>query len=120
MEEFEQIHMDDMKKGDLKITGITVQVENDNHENVQISFNEKKNALSVVVTNTFIKCHANWKYHVLVTNLSGVADMNGPINKVAMNIGFETQEKDGMLIPKINIQDFDINFDKSHFKFHLN
>jgi hypothetical protein len=34
-----------------------------------------------------------------------------------MNIGLETQEKDGFLIPKVNIQDFDISFDAGSFSF---
>jgi hypothetical protein len=36
-----------------------------------------------------------------------------------MNLGFETQEKDGMLIPKVNIQDFDIQFDEGNFNFNF-
>jgi hypothetical protein len=119
MEEFEQIHIDDIHEGDLKVTGITVMAVNDNHENVQISFNEEKNALSVVVLNTYIECHVNWKYHVLITDISGVGDIKGPISKVAMNLGFETQEKNGMLIPKVNIQDFDIDFDRGNFHFNF-
>lgn len=119
MEQFEQLHIDDLSEGDLHVSGITVAVVNDNHENVQLTFNEEKNALSVVVSNTNINCHVNWKYHVLIADITGVGDITGPISSVSMNLGFETQEKDGMLIPKVNIQDFDIQFDEGNFNFNF-
>eukprot|EP00345_Euplotes_harpa_P007133 CAMPEP_0168318768 /NCGR_PEP_ID=MMETSP0213-20121227/668_1 /TAXON_ID=151035 /ORGANISM="Euplotes harpa, Strain FSP1.4" /LENGTH=441 /DNA_ID=CAMNT_0008319883 /DNA_START=33 /DNA_END=1354 /DNA_ORIENTATION=- len=117
MEGFKQISLPDMSMGDLKITGITVQVENNNADNVHIGFNEGKNGLDVSVDNTFIRVHVNWRYEVLFIKVSGTGDISGPINNLHMTMGFETQPKENFLIPKINIQDFDISFNEGGFDF---
>ena len=119
MENFQQIKLDDISQGDLKITEVNVEVVNEDHNNVQLSFNQDKNALGVAVSNTYIKAHVNWKYEILFFSVSGVGDVSGPINYVGMNLGFETQEKGGMSIPKLNIQDFDISFNTEGFNFNF-
>jgi len=117
MEGFQTIHVDDMKEGDLRITGITAEVENSSPDNVQLSFNEEKNGLNVVVDQTHIKIHVHWKYKKSILKFSGTGDISGPLSHLAMVVGFETQEKEGMLIPKINIQDFQIDLQKSKWNF---
>jgi hypothetical protein len=119
MDGFRNINIDDLHEGDLKVTGIEVEAINDDHNNVQVSFNEEKNGINVVVDNTQIKVHCNWGYKVLIITISGVGDIRGPISHLSMLIGFETQEKDGAIIPKINIQDFDIGIDSGAWDFHF-
>jgi len=119
MEGFKQIDTDDMKVGDLSITGISAEVLNDNHNHVQLSFQEDKNGLAVSVDNTYINVRVNWRYKKSLLKFSGTGDVKGPISNVRMIIGFETQEKDGFLVPKISITDFDISLDKNQWHFHF-
>ena len=119
MEGFRNIDIDEIKEGDLKVSGIEVEVVNEDHNNVQVTFNAEKNGVNVVVDNTSIKVHCNWKYKKLILEVSGVGDIEGPISHLSMMIGFENQEKDGMLIPKINIQDFDMGINSGDWHFHF-
>ena len=114
---FKQISIPDMSIGDLKINGITVQVSNDSPNNVKIGFDQPRNGLDVSVDNTRIKVHVNWRYEIAFIKISGTGDINGPISNVHMTIGFETQPKGNFQIPKINVQNYDISFDKGGFDF---
>lgn len=119
MENFKTVHISDMSVDPLTITGITLEVENDNHQNVLISLNAEKNALGVAVSNTKIRIHVNWRANLRLFSITGVGDIRGTVDNVGMNVSFETQDKEGKLIPKINIQDFTINFDAQSFDFQL-
>lgn len=114
---FKQINIPDLSVGDLKITGIMVQVSNDNPNNVHIGFDQPRNGLDVSVDNTNIKVHVNWRYEISFIKISGTGDISGPVRNVHMTIGFETQPKGNFMIPKINVQNYDIDFDKGGFDF---
>jgi hypothetical protein len=120
MEGFKQVDIDDMKVGDLSITAISAEVVNDNHNNVQLSFQEDKNGLAVSVDNTYVNVHVHWRYKKSILKFSGTGDVKGPISNVRMILGFDTQEKDGFLVPKMSITDFNISLEKKQWHFHFN
>lgn len=117
MENFPQVDLNDITSGNIQLTGISVKVTNANHENVQVAFNEEKNALGVVASNTNLTIHCNWRYTVNKNIITGTADITGTISKVGMNLGFETQQRNSSLVPKVNIKDFDFTFDMATFKY---
>jgi hypothetical protein len=121
MEQFEQIDLDEISDGDLDITNIGVKVKNDNHENVQITFKEEKNALGVIVTETYIDVHVNWKYSKLfVFKVSGTADIKGKINVVGMDLAMGMQLKEELFnVPSVSIQGFDLDLDTDSFDFEF-
>jgi len=119
MEGFKQIAIDDMHMGDLSVTGITVHVDNNDHNNIKVGFNEGKNGLDIAVDNTYINVHVNWRYSKGIIKVSGVGDIKGPINHIQMVMGFDTQPKGDFLIPKVQINDFDMSLDKGQWNFHF-
>lgn len=119
MENFPQVDLSDITSGNIQLTGISVKVDNKNHENVQLAFNEEKNALGVVISNTTAAIHLNWRYTVNKNIITGTADIFGTISKIGMNLGFETQLKNASLVPKVNIKDFDLAFDMNSFSYNF-
>lgn len=119
MDGFSNISIPDIQEGDLHVNGIQVKVENTNHNNVIVNYNEVMNGVNVVVYNTQIKVHVNWEYSILFFTINGEGDIDGPISNLNMLIGFETQDKGGFLIPKINIKYFDMGIDPLLWRFHF-
>jgi hypothetical protein len=120
MGDFRQIDLEDIEARDLTITGVTAIVKNNKHENVVVNFNEPQNALGLNVTNTELDIHVSWRYSVFGFTVSGTGDITGEISYIFMNMIFLTQDKEGHLIPKVDIKDFDINFNASEFRFDFN
>jgi hypothetical protein len=119
MGEFSQIDLPNLTRGGLQITGITARVKNTNHENVQVALNQAKNSLGVVVSNTSIEMHINWRYSVSVLTVSGTGDIRGTIGKIDMKLGFDTQKSGEHLVPKLNVQDFNVTLDANSFVFNF-
>lgn len=117
MGEFTQIDLPNLTRGGLQISGITAKVKNTNHENVQVALNQAKNSLGVVVSNTFIEMHVNWRYSVSILTVSGTGDIKGTIGKIDMKLGFDTQQSGVHLVPKLNVQDFNVTLDANSFVF---
>ena len=56
-------------------------------------------------------------YSKSIIKLSGMGEITAPINHFGILLGFDTQKKGNFIIPKVNIHDFDIEFDVSKFVF---
>lgn len=90
---------------------------NNDPNNVQLNFDAASNSISVTILNTYVETHLAFRYkkkHVF--SISGRVDAHGPIKSITMRATFDSQPKDGTIVPKINVDNIGLNLDRGAFK----
>lgn len=105
----------DMQTGDLKVSGITVDLTNGASGNLKIGFDQANNALDIEVDNTQVRVHVNWQYKKSIVSVSGDATITGPVSPLTLNLGFTTKAEGSYFIPQVAVNAFNANFNKGSF-----
>ena len=115
MSQFTNLPIPSQSAGPLSLGG-TMTISNSDANNVQISPNPSANALDLTISNTNVDLNLNWKFHESpLPSVSGSASASGPISSITMELIFQTQEKNGVTVPKVAVQNVAINLDKGAF-----
>lgn len=110
----------DTKSGDLKISNIVADLSNPSPDNLKVTFDSGSNSLRVDIEQTYMAVNVNWKYSKSIISESGSAKITGTLDGMLMNIAMTSLPDGQFIIPQIDVQNFDLNFNKGqfHLDFH--
>jgi hypothetical protein len=105
----------DTKSGHVKISNIVADLSNASPENLKVTFDAASNSIRVDIEKTVMSVSVNWKYKKSIVSESGSAKISGTLDGMAMNIAMSSMTEDQFIIPQIDVQNFDLAFNKGKF-----
>uniref|UniRef100_A0A7S3K5T8 Uncharacterized protein n=1 Tax=Euplotes crassus TaxID=5936 RepID=A0A7S3K5T8_EUPCR len=111
--------MPDFEEGAITATNIRVQISNDSPQNLVVGFDNESNSIKAEIKNTNIKVQVDYKYKAGLVTVNGDADVQGPIDSVALSLLMDKMEDGEFIIPQIAVPDFDLEMDNSKFDLKL-
>eukprot|EP00343_Euplotes_focardii_P005749 CAMPEP_0205808114 /NCGR_PEP_ID=MMETSP0205-20121125/11980_1 /ASSEMBLY_ACC=CAM_ASM_000278 /TAXON_ID=36767 /ORGANISM="Euplotes focardii, Strain TN1" /LENGTH=397 /DNA_ID=CAMNT_0053083293 /DNA_START=169 /DNA_END=1362 /DNA_ORIENTATION=+ len=104
-----------MKEKKLRLENIHLQVNIPSSNNIELSFDESSNGLKVILRNISTNLSLKWKKKILF-KIKGKFHVKGEFDKIELILGFNTQIKDGFIIPSVYTKSASIDIDKHKWK----
>jgi hypothetical protein len=105
----------DTKSGDVRISSIVADLSNDSPDNLKVAFDVGSNSIRVDIEKTVMSVSVHWKYKKSIISESGNAKISGTLDGMGMNIAMSSMTEDQFIIPQIDVQNFDLAFNKGRF-----